>query len=217
MKKGILITSLIIAALALVAVVVFLIVPAFTPTNNIGITTNPGTTTNPSTTTNPGITNPGTTSGGTNSGGTSSGGSTPSAPPTTPPAVPVGSAGPAAVNLGTAGNFVILSQTGISTTGTTSIVGDMGVSPAAATYITGFGLILGAGNYSSTSSLVTGNVYAADYLGATPAKMTTAVSDMQTAYTDAAGRTNPTATEVGAVDISGMTIYPGLYKWGTGV
>ncbi len=47
--------------------------------------------------------------------------------------------------------------------------------------------------------------------------MTTAVGDMQTAYTDAAGRTNPTATELGAGDISGMTITPGLYKWGTGV
>jgi hypothetical protein len=40
---------------------------------------------------------------------------------------------------------------------------------------------------------------------------------MQTAYTDAAGRTNPTATELGAGDISGMTLTPGLYKWSTGV
>ena len=32
-----------------------------------------------------------------------------------------------AVNLGTAGNFVILSKSGISTTGTTSITGDIGV------------------------------------------------------------------------------------------
>ncbi|MDO8511584.1 MAG: ice-binding family protein, partial [Nanoarchaeota archaeon] len=59
--------------------------------------------------------------------------------------------------------------------------------------------------------------YAADYTPPTPAKMTTAVSDMETAYTDAAGRTNPTATELGAGDISGMTLAPGLYKWGTGV
>lgn len=40
---------------------------------------------------------------------------------------------------------------------------------------------------------------------------------MQTAYTDAAGRTNPTATELGAGDISGMTLTPGLYKWSTGL
>jgi hypothetical protein len=60
-------------------------------------------------------------------------------------------------------------------------------------------------------------VYAANYAVPTPAKMTTAVSDMQTAYTDAAGRTNPTATGLGAGDISGLTLTPGLYKWGTGL
>ena len=64
---------------------------------------------------------------------------------------------------------------------------------------------------------MTGKVYAANYAAPTPAKMTTAVGDMQTAYTDAAGRTNPTATGLGAGDISGMTLTPGLYKWGTGV
>jgi hypothetical protein len=72
-------------------------------------------------------------------------------------------------------------------------------------------------NTFATSSLVTGKVYAADYTPPTPSKMTTAVSDMEIAYTDAAGRTNPAATELGAGDISGMTLAPGLYKWGTGV
>ncbi|MEK7743052.1 MAG: ice-binding family protein, partial [Elusimicrobiota bacterium] len=50
-----------------------------------------------------------------------------------------------------------------------------------------------------------------------PSNLTTAVSDMETAYTDAAGRTLPDFTELGAGDISGMTLVPGLYKWGTGV
>ncbi len=126
-------------------------------------------------------------------------------------------AGPAAVNLGTAGNFVILAKSGITTTGTTHITGDIGVSPIAATGMTGFGLILDASGTFSTSSLVTGNVYAADYAAPTPAMLTTAVSDMQTAYTDAAGRTNPDHTELGAGDITSMTLAPGLYKWGTGV
>jgi len=126
-------------------------------------------------------------------------------------------AGPAAVNLGSAANFAILAKTGISTTGTTSIVGDIGVSPAAASYITGFGLIMDVSNEFSTSSLVTGRIYAADYAPPTPTTMTTAVSDMETAYTDAAGRTLPTATELGAGDITSMTLAPGLYKWGTGV
>ena len=120
------------------------------------------------------------------------------------------------VDLGSASNFVILAKSGISTTGTTSIVGDIGVSPIAATAITGFGLILDSSNQFSTSdplSLVTGKVYAADYADPTPAYMTTAVSDMETAYTDAAGRTLPDATELGAGNIGGLTLVPGLYKW----
>ena len=64
---------------------------------------------------------------------------------------------------------------------------------------------------------MTGKVYAADYAPPTPANMTTAVSDMETAFTDAAGRTLPDFTELGAGDISGLTLAPGLYKWGTGV
>jgi hypothetical protein len=112
---------------------------------------------------------------------------------------------------------VILAKSGISTTGTTSIVGDIGVSPAAASLITGFGLIADASNTFATSSLVTGKVYAADYTPPTPANMTTAISDMQTAYTNAAGRTSPDFTGLGAGNISGMTLAPKLYKWSTGL
>lgn len=121
------------------------------------------------------------------------------------------------VNLGTAGNFVILAKTGVSTTGTTAVVGDIGVSPAAASFITGFGLIADSTNTFSLSSFVSGKIYAANYATPTPDMMTTAISDMQTAFTDAAGRTLPDFTELGAGDISGLTIVPGLYKWGTGV
>ncbi|MDT8337845.1 MAG: ice-binding family protein [Sulfurimonas sp.] len=121
----------------------------------------------------------------------------------------------APVNLGTAGSFAILSKTGISTTGTTAITGDIGVSPAALTYITGFSQTL-VGTYA-TSPMVTGKIYAADMPTPTPAKMTAAVSDMQIAYADAAGRTLPDFTELGAGDVSGMTLTPGLYKWGTGL
>ena len=121
------------------------------------------------------------------------------------------------INLGTAGNFVILAKTGVSTTGTTAVVGDIGLSPAAASYVTGFGLIADSTNTFSTSSLVTGKIYAADYTPPTPSKMTTAIGDMELAFTDAAGRTLPDHTELGAGDVSGLTLFPGLYKWGTGV
>jgi hypothetical protein len=125
--------------------------------------------------------------------------------------------GPPPVNLGTAGNFVILAKTGVSTTGISSVVGDIGVSPAAASFITGFSLIADSTNTFSRSSLVTGKIYAANYAPPTPSNMTTAIGDMQTAFTDAAGRTTPDFTELGAGNISGLTLVPGLYKWGTGV
>ena len=40
---------------------------------------------------------------------------------------------------------------------------------------------------------------------------------MQTAYTDAAGRTLPNFIDLGAGQIGGLTLVPGLYKWNTGV
>ena len=125
--------------------------------------------------------------------------------------------GPATVNLGTSENYVILTKAGITTTGTTDIVGNIGVSPIAATGMTGFGLIMDPSNTFSTSSLVTGNIYAANYASPTPAILTTAVSDMETAYTDAAGRLDPDFTELYAGDLTGQTLVPGLYKWSSGV
>jgi hypothetical protein len=119
------------------------------------------------------------------------------------------------VNLGTAANYVILTKTGITTTGTTAITGNIGVSPAPETYMTGFSETL-QGTYA-TSPIVTGLMYAADMAVPTPSNMTTAISDMEIAYTDAAGRTLPDYIELGAGDISGATLAPGLYKWGTGV
>jgi hypothetical protein len=68
----------------------------------------------------------------------------------------------------------------------------------------------------STSPQVTGNVYASDYISPTPSNMTAAISDMETAFTEAAGRA-PDVTEVGAGDIGGMTLEAGTYKWGTGL
>ncbi len=130
---------------------------------------------------------------------------------------PVAKAAQAPVELGSAASFVILAKAGISTTGTTAIGGDIGVSPIDSTAITGFGLILDSLGQFSTSSLVNGRIYAVDYAVPTPTKMSTAVSDMEIAFTDAAGRTLPDATELYAGDLSGRTLAPGLYKWSTGV
>jgi len=123
---------------------------------------------------------------------------------------------PSAVNLGAAGTYVILSKTGITNVPTSAITGNLGVSPAAATYITGFSLIADPSGVFSKSSQVTGNVYAADYGAPTPSSLTTAVSDMLSAFTDAAGRA-PGVTELGAGNIGGMTLSPGVYSWSSAV
>lgn len=153
---------------------------------------------------------------------------TPKAPTQNNPTNPNG-LGPAAVNLssnggvlqsgdlGSAGNYVILAKTGISNVTGSAITGNMGVSPAAASYITGFSLVADSSNVFSTSSVVTGKIYAADYAPPTPDLLTTAIGSMETAYTDAAGRTSPDYTELAAGDLGGLTLQPGLYKWSSSV
>ena len=121
-------------------------------------------------------------------------------------------AGPAPVNLGTAVNFVILSKSGISNVPTSAITGDVGTSPITGASITGLGC-----------PEVTGTIYTIDAAGPAcrvedPSLLSTAVSDMELAYTDAAGRTSPAPiTELGAGNITAMDLAPGLYKWGTGL
>ena len=130
-----------------------------------------------------------------------------------------GVTGASTVDLGSACSFSMLAKTGISTTGGSTIHGDMGVSPIDATAITGFGLTMDPSGQYSTSSQVTGKVYAADYSPPTPALMTSAVSAMEAAYTDGAGRSPTSASfvDAGAGNIGGMDLVPGVYKWSTGV
>ncbi|MFH0981126.1 MAG: ice-binding family protein, partial [Planctomycetota bacterium] len=127
--------------------------------------------------------------------------------------VNVSTGGPAPVVLGAAANYVILAKSAISNVPTSAITGNLGLSPAAASFITGFALNLPAGGAFSTSAQVTGNVYASDYAVPTPADLTTAIGDMQTAYVDAAGRPTPDYTELASGSIGGLTLPAGLYKW----
>ena len=115
------------------------------------------------------------------------------------------------VLLGSAANYVILAQTAISTVPASAITGDIALSPAAESYITGFSQTDATGY--ATSPQVTGKIYAADQAPPTPSNLTTAVSDMQTGYTDAAGRPTPDFLEYQTGAIGGLTLTPGLYKW----
>ena len=124
--------------------------------------------------------------------------------------------GTAPINLGMAGKYTILAKSGISSVPKSVVTGDIAVSPIGSTAITGFSLTADATNQFSTSTQVTGKVYAPDYTSPTPSNLTTAVSNMEAAYTDAAGRA-ANYTELYTGDISGRTLTPGVYKWSTGV
>jgi hypothetical protein len=119
--------------------------------------------------------------------------------------------GQAPVNLGTVESFAILTKTGITDVYESSIVGDVGTSP-----ITGAALLL-------RCTEVVGMVYTVNAAGPLPCRttapnlLTAAVGDMGIAYTDAAGRSIPVATGLGAGEIGGLTIARGLYKWSSGV
>lgn len=111
------------------------------------------------------------------------------------------------VNLGLAKEFTILSQSGITDVYPSVIKGDVGSSP-----ITGAAILV-------TCTEVTGTIYSVNAAGPLPCvvnnatRLTTAVANMGAAYIDAAGRKNPDYLELGAGNIGGLTLTPGLYKW----
>lgn len=117
----------------------------------------------------------------------------------------------AIVNLGTAGNYVVLAKSAVNNSPTSAFTGDLGLSPAAESFYTGFSQTAATGY--STSDQVTGKMYAADMTDPTPSNLTTAVNDMTTAYNDAAGRPTPDFVELYTGEIGGKTLTPGLYKW----
>jgi len=121
----------------------------------------------------------------------------------------------AVVDLGAAANYVIVAKTAINNNSTSAVTGDIGLSPAATSYITGFSLTNATGY--ATSAQITGKIFAADMAVPTPVNMTTAINNMVTAYNDAAGRTSPDFLELGTGNIGGKTLVPGLYKWTSGV
>jgi Ice-binding-like/Bacterial Ig-like domain len=121
-------------------------------------------------------------------------------------------------------NFVILTKTGITNTGShgSAITGNIGASPITASAMT-----------NVFCAEITGTIYGVDaaYVGsgavtcsagnpplANKTLVDNAVADMGTAYTEAAGRTSiDVVNELGAGLIGGMTLAPGLYKWSTDV
>jgi hypothetical protein len=118
--------------------------------------------------------------------------------------------GTSKVDLGGAGAFVILSETGVTDVPASVVTGNIGVSP-----------ITGAADLLSCAE-VTGKVFSVDDAGPSPcsimdpSKLTNAVGDMQAAYTNAAGRI-PKTVNLGGGNIGGLTLVPGVYNWTSGV
>ena len=117
-----------------------------------------------------------------------------------------------AVELGGAGSFAILAHTGIATGPASVVTGDLGVSPAPAAAVTGFSLVADASGTFATSPQVAGNIYAADDAAPTTVSLTTAIDDMDAAFTDAAGR-SAQVLELCSGNIGGMTLAAGVYRW----
>ena len=142
------------------------------------------------------------------------GGGTPGVGSPTAPGVGTGvggaGQGPAPVNLGAAGNYVILAESAITNVPTSTVTGNVGLSPA-----TGAGIGL-------TCAQVTGVIHDVDNTGPLPCTamnavgLTAAIGAKGTAYTDAQGRA-PDYTELGAGNIGGLNLGPATYKWGTGL
>ncbi|MFN2389860.1 MAG: ice-binding family protein, partial [Actinomycetota bacterium] len=97
---------------------------------------------------------------------------------------------PAPVDLGTAGSFAVLAGTTVTNTGTTSVDGDLGVSPGTA--VTGF-----------PPGQVNGTIHRGDAVAAQ------AQSDLTVAYNSAAGRACDFVLT--GSDLGGMTLTPGVY------
>lgn len=132
--------------------------------------------------------------------------------------------GPAKVRLGprsdpaAAAHYALLASTAITNvTGTYIGRGNVGLSPSAASFITGFTLTADASNTFATSPSVAGRVYAANFAPPTPSNLTRAVGSMEWAYTDAAGRVQPDFLNLQSGDLGGLTLAPGLYRWGSTV
>jgi serine protease AprX len=101
--------------------------------------------------------------------------------------------GQAPVGLGTAESFAVLAGSTVTSTGPSTLNGDLGLSPGTA--VTGF-----------PPGTVNGSTQAAN------AVALQAKSDLTTAYDDVAGRTPPVAAPA---DLGGMTLAPGVYRSGS--
>ncbi len=131
--------------------------------------------------------------------------------------------GPDPVNLGTAGNFAILTKAGITDVPNSAITGNIGTSPITAAAIEVTCAEMTIGSIYGVDAAYVGSGDVTCYKGTSTDKtlVDNAVLDMVTAYNDAAGRTPAVGANLnigaGSLDSTTPDFAPGLYTWGTDV
>jgi hypothetical protein len=131
------------------------------------------------------------------------------------------------VDLETAGDFVILAKTGISTVPASAVTGNIGVWPITLAAITGFNLAMDTSGMYSTdggdqlkTNTGKGKAFAREHTNA-EAILATAVFDMETAYTEASelstsvdtGNPGYSYLNHGAGHLGGKTLTTGVYTF----
>ncbi len=116
------------------------------------------------------------------------------------------------VPLGSTSAFAILASAAITNIPTSSITGDIGLTPDAGSNISGF-------SEPATCPEVTGKVYAVDATGPAcalidPVLLLTAKTDAGIAFTNARAAVRGTPQAISG-NLNGLTLYPGLYESGT--
>jgi hypothetical protein len=150
------------------------------------------------------------------------GGGDDAAPPAatvTPPVDAVGGAcaGADCVSLGTAGNYAIFALAGVTNVATSAITGNVALNSSGGG-MTGFSETAHASGTYSTSAQVTGKLYHTDHTAPTPAELTTAMNDTGAAFVSADAKVAPGGNvNLGAGNLTGMNLAPGVYSWNTGV
>ena len=129
---------------------------------------------------------------------------------------------PSAVNLRTSGDFIILTESGITNTGshTSALTGTIGSSPITAAAMDNVFCSEITGKIFGVDATYTGNAdvtcFKPGTTGGTPNADKTyvdnAIGDMHTAYTDAKGRPVD-FTDAGAGNLAGLTLSPGVYTF----
>ncbi len=112
------------------------------------------------------------------------------------------------VDLNTAAPFAVLAGTAVTDVPTSSITGDVGLSPAAGSNYTGL-----------TQLQVTGSIYSTNAAGPAgsvndPGLLTTAKNDLTNAFTSANGQPATTSYTTTDNQLGGKTLTPGVYAFG---